>query len=80
MSVLYAKVMALINRRRGNIMVGDRLSVEGITLELLSRTVFAGNREVAVTPKEYALLLRLRSCPLDDLGVLHHYCNGPELQ
>jgi len=59
MSVLYAKVMALINRRRGNIMVGDRLSAEGITLELSSRTIYAGNREIAVTPKEYALLLCL---------------------
>jgi DNA-binding response OmpR family regulator len=59
MSVLYAKVMALIKRNRGSILVGDRLSAGGITLELSSHTVYAGKNEVAVTPKEYSLLLCL---------------------
>ena len=59
MSVLYAKVMALIKRNRGNVLVGDRLSVGGITLDLTAHTVYAGKKEVAVTPKEYSLLLCL---------------------
>lgn len=59
MSVLYAKVMALIKRNRGNVLVGDRLSAGGITLELSSHTVYLGKNEAAVTPKEYSLLLCL---------------------
>lgn len=56
MSVLYAKTMALIKRNRGMIMVGDRLTAGGITLDIPSRRVYAGKREVEMTPKEYALL------------------------
>ena len=59
MSVLYAKTMALIKRNRGSMLSGDRLSIGGISIELPSRRVYAGNREVEVTPKEYALLLCL---------------------
>jgi len=59
MSVLYAKVTALIKRNRGNILVGDRLSAGGITIELSSHTVYAGKHEVGLTPKEYTLLLCL---------------------
>jgi DNA-binding response OmpR family regulator len=59
MSVLYAKTMALIKRNRGSVLAGDRVAAGGITLELSTRRVYAGNREVAVTPKEYALLLCL---------------------
>ncbi len=59
LSVLYAKTSALIKRSRGNILTGDRLEAAGITLELSSRRVWAGRREVSLTPKEYALLLCL---------------------
>ena len=56
MSVLYAKLSALINRRRGNIVAGDRLTAGDITLILPSRKVFVRGAEVSLTPKEYALL------------------------
>ena len=56
MSVLYAKTMALIKRNRKNVLSGDRMEAGGITLELSRRKVFAGKTEVALTPKEYALL------------------------
>lgn len=59
MSVLYAKTEALIKRSRGNMLSGDRLEACGISLEVSSRKVFTGKREVSLTPKEYALLLCL---------------------
>ena len=60
MSVLYAKTAALIKRSRGSVLSDrDRLEAAGITLELFSRKVFLGKKEVALTPKEYALLLCL---------------------
>ena len=48
LSVLYAKTMALIKRNE-----------RGITLVRSTRKVFAGKQEIALTPKEYALLLCL---------------------
>ena len=59
MSVLYAKLTALIRRSRGNLKTADRLAAAGISLELSTRKVFAGGREIALTPKEYSLLLCL---------------------
>lgn len=56
LSVLYAKTMALIRRSRGSVRTGDRLEVGGIALELSSQRVWAGKRQVALPPKEYALL------------------------
>lgn len=56
MSVLYAKTMALIKRNQGSVLAGDRIEVGGITLEITSRKVFAGRKEVVLTPKEYVLL------------------------
>ncbi len=56
MSVLYAKVTALIKRSRGSMLSGDRLEAGGISLELSSHKVFVGKRELSLTPKEYALL------------------------
>lgn len=58
-SELYAKTMALIRRSRGDLLTHDRLSAAGITLELSTRRVFAGRREVSLTPKEFALLSSL---------------------
>ncbi|MBR1820688.1 MAG: response regulator transcription factor, partial [Clostridia bacterium] len=56
MAVLYAKVKALIQRRRGNLTTGDRLEAGGISLRLSTRQAWAGKREIILTPKEYALL------------------------
>ena len=57
--VLYAKLTALINRRRGSILTGDRLTAGALRLELSSRQIFVENRPVSLTPKVYALLLCL---------------------
>lgn len=57
--VLYAKLTALINRRRGSILSGNTLTAGAVRLELSSRQVFVQEQPVALTPKEYALLLCL---------------------
>ena len=57
--VLYAKLAALINRRRGSVLSSNTLSAGAVRLELSSRQVFVQERPVALTPKEYALLLCL---------------------
>lgn len=57
--VLYAKLAALINRRRGSVLSSNTLSAGAVRLELSSRQVFVQDRPVALTPKEYALLLCL---------------------
>lgn len=59
MAVLYAKLTALINRSRGSILTGDRLSAGDIRLILSARKVYVQEREISLTPKEYALLLCL---------------------
>ena len=60
LSVLYAKTAALIKRSRGSVLSsGDRMEVSGITVELSSRKVWVGKKEVLLTPKEYSLLLCL---------------------
>lgn len=59
LAVLYAKTAALINRSRGSVLTGDRLTAGDIQLILSSQTVLANGREVSLTPKEYALLLCL---------------------
>ena len=56
MSVLYAKLTALINRSRGNIRTGDRLVGGDICLILSSQRVKVAGKTVDLTPKEYALL------------------------
>ena len=56
MSVLHAKLSALIRRRQGNILSGDVLEAGQVKLRLRSRRVFVGKREIVLTPKEYALL------------------------
>ena len=56
LSVLYAKTMALIRRSRGTMRSGDRLEVGGIALELSAQKVYVNHKEVALTPKEFALL------------------------
>lgn len=59
LSVLYAKTAALIRRSRGGMSEGDSLRVGELRIEQRSRRVFAGGREIPLTPKEYALLLCL---------------------
>ncbi len=59
LAVLYAKMTALINRSRGSIMTGDRLTAGEIQVILSSQRVFVNQKEVSLTPKEYALLLCL---------------------
>lgn len=56
MSVLYAKIMALIKRNQRHVLSGDRMEAGGITLELSRRRVFVNKKEIILTPKEYALL------------------------
>lgn len=56
LSVLYAKTMALIKRNQRNVLAGDRMEAGGITLELTAGRVYAGNKEILLTPKEYSLL------------------------
>lgn len=59
MSVLYAKLTALINRSRGSILSEDRLLAGAISVTLSSQTVRIGGKAVTLTPKEYALLVCL---------------------
>lgn len=56
LAVLYAKVSALIKRRRGNMRTGDLLTAGDISVRLSTRQVFCAGNEVKLTPKEYALL------------------------
>ena len=56
LSVLYAKIDALIRRSRGTMRTGDVLAAGGLTLQLSAQKVLAEGREIALTPKEYALL------------------------
>ena len=56
MSVLYAKTTALIKRNRRTVLSSDRIEACGIILEISTRKVWAGKKEVTVTPKEFAIL------------------------
>ena len=56
LSLLYAKVTALIRRDRGGVLTGDTLRCGDLEVFLSSRRVRAGGRELSLTPKEYALL------------------------
>ena len=59
LAVLNAKLTALVNRSRGSIRSGDQLTAGSIRVTLSSQTVFAENRQIILTPKEYALLVCL---------------------
>ena len=59
MSVLYAKISALINRSRGNVLTGDRMMAGEICVVLSSQQVKVSGKKVELTPKEYALLVCL---------------------
>ena len=66
LSVLYAKVMALIKRNQRKVLAGDRTESGGVTLEHSTHRVFVGKREVALTPKEFALL----RCLMENRGLV----------
>ena len=59
MSVLHAKLTALINRSRGSVLTEDRLMAGDICVTLSSQKVRVGGKAVTLTPKEYALLVCL---------------------
>ena len=59
LAVLYAKVTALINRSRGNVLSGDQFTAGPLRMVLSSQTVYVDNKPVSLTPKEYALLVCL---------------------
>ena len=59
MAVLYAKLMALINRSRGNILSGDLITAGPIRIRVSSRQVWVADMPITLTPKEYALMLCL---------------------
>lgn len=59
MTVLYAKLAALIRRSRGDVLSGDRLTAGEISVRLSSQEVRVDGKSVDLTPKEYALLLCL---------------------
>lgn len=56
MTVLYAKLSALIRRQRGNMLSGDLLEAGPLSIRLSTRKVSAAGTDVSLTPKEYALL------------------------
>lgn len=66
MSVLYAKLTALINRSRGSVLIGDRLVAGEICVALSSQKVRVGGKEISLTPKEYSLLV----CLMKNRGVV----------
>ncbi len=59
MSVLYAKISALINRSRGNVLTSDCIVVGEIALSVSAQKVKVSGKEIILTPKEYSLLLCL---------------------
>ena len=59
LAVLYAKLSALVNRSRGNVLTGDQLTAGPLRVVLSSQTVIVEGEMVALTPKEYSLLLCL---------------------
>ena len=59
MAVLYAKLMALINRSRGSILNGDLITAGPIRIWVSAQQVWVEEKPVTLTPKEYSLLLCL---------------------
>ena len=59
MAVLYAKLMALINRSRGSMLSGDLITAGPIRIRISAQQVWVEENPVTLTPKEYALLLCL---------------------
>lgn len=66
LSVLYAKTIALIKRNQRKVLTGSRMESGGVVLELSTHRVFAGKREITLTPKEFALL----RCLIENRGLV----------
>ncbi|WP_274650555.1 response regulator transcription factor [Paenibacillus humicola] len=77
-SQLVARVKAHLRRQQANEQrqagreAGERLTFDGLTIDLPSRTVIAGGKEAALSAKEFDLLVQLAQSPnrayaLDDL-------------
>jgi len=56
LAVLYAKLMALINRSRGHILNGDLITAGPIRIRLSAQQVWVEEKPITLTPKEYSLL------------------------
>lgn len=56
LSVLYAKVTALIHRHRGDLRRGDWLVAGPVRVRLSTREAFSGDSAMVLTPKEFSLL------------------------
>ena len=65
LSVLYAKVMALIKRNQRKVLSGDRLESGGVVLEYSTHQVVAGKQKDILTPKEFAQL----RCLMENRGL-----------
>ena len=59
MAVLYAKLMALINRSRGYVLSGDLITAGPVRIRCSAQQVWVEERPITLTPKEYSLLLCL---------------------
>ena len=59
LAVLYAKLMALINRSRGHILSGDLITAGPIRIRVSAQQVWVEEKPITLTPKEYSLLLCL---------------------
>ena len=59
LAVLYAKLMALINRSRGHILSGDLITAGPIRIRVSAQQVWVHEHPISLTPKEYSLLLCL---------------------
>ena len=59
LAVLYAKLMALINRSRGHILSGDMITAGPIRIRVSAQQVWVEEKPITLTPKEYSLLLCL---------------------
>ncbi len=55
--ILLARVQALL--KRSNININSKKSIDGLEIDPEAHTVYAGDREIDLTPKEFELLLYL---------------------
>ncbi len=59
LAVLYAKLSALIHRSHGSVRFGDIIAAGPVRIRAASQQVWVEHTSIALTPKEYALLLCL---------------------
>lgn len=71
---LSARIKALLRRPR-DIIKGDILSIDDLTLDIKKRTVMRGTKKIHLTPKEFFLLeylMRNRGTVLSRMVILEH--------